>query len=140
MAGWIETFRGVAHPWLCDAYGHLNSRHHMALFDDAGFHFLHRLSLAAGDAADKRLGWADVSIKATLSDEVPLGGLVVIRSGLVKLWRTSVTYRHKMHSVDDDRVHSEQEVVTVRFDLQARKAVPLPEGMAATVRELMIEG
>jgi acyl-CoA thioester hydrolase len=140
MTGWTETFRGVAHPWLCDAYGHLNSRHHMALFDDAGFHFLHMLSLATGEAADKRLGWADVSIKATLRDEVPLGALVLIRSGLVKLGRTSVTYRHAMHSVDDDRIHSEQEVVTVRFDLEARKAVPLPEGMAEATRHLLIEG
>lgn len=131
MPQWFETFRGVAHPWLCDAYGHLNSRHHMALFDDAGFHFLHRLSALAPAPEGSRLGWADVSLKATLRDEVPMGGLVVIRTRLLKLGRTSVTYHLEMRSADDGRLHSEVEAVTVRFDLDARKAVPLPEAMVA---------
>ena len=140
MAKWFETFRGVAHPWLCDAFGHLNSRHHMALFDDAGFHFLHRLNKAAGLAEDRKFGWADVSIHATLSDEVPLGALVVIRSSLVKLGRTSVTYRHEMRACDDDRLHSAQEVITVRFDLEARKAVPLPEAIRTATADWIEAG
>lgn len=135
MPRFLETFRGVAHPWLCDAFGHLNARHHMAMFDDAGFHFLHMLVAAAGAARDPRLGWADVSLKATLRTETPLGGLVVIRSQLLKLGRTSVTYRHEMRSADDDRLHSECECVTVRFDLDARKACPLPAGLADATRD-----
>jgi len=37
-----ETARvhfGVAHPWLCDSMGHLTSRHYVAMFDDASYHF-----------------------------------------------------------------------------------------------------
>ena len=127
----FETFRGVAHPWLCDAFGHLNTRHHMALFDDAGFHFLHMLAKAGGTADDPRLGWADVSLRTTLSDEAPLGALVVIRTQLLKLGRSSVTYLHEMRSADDDRLHSACECVTVRFDLEARKSAPLGEALIA---------
>ena len=28
---------GVAHPWLCDALGHLNTRNYHAMYDDALF-------------------------------------------------------------------------------------------------------
>lgn len=131
MSEWFETFRGIAHPWLCDAYGHLNTRHHMAMFDDASSHFLHRLSALAPVPEGSRLGWADVSLKATLSDEVPLGRLVVLRTRLLRLGRSSVTYHTEMRSADDGRLHSAVETVTVRFDLDARRAVPLPEAMVA---------
>jgi acyl-CoA thioester hydrolase len=134
LPGTFETFRGVAHPWLCDAFGHLNTRHHMAMFDDAGFHFLHLLVAAAGEAPSPQLGWADVSLKVALRAEVPLGALVVIRTELLGLGRTSTTYRHEMRAADDDRLHSECECVTVRFDLDARKAAPLPAGLAEATR------
>ncbi len=131
----IETFRGVAHPWLCDVFGHLNTRHQMAMFDDAGFHFLHAIGPAAEAMRASRTGWADVRIEVDLVDEVPLGGLVVIRSELIKLGRTSITYRHSMHSADDDRVHSRVQMITVHFDLEARKAIALPaETLAAGER------
>ena len=129
MAREFETFRGVAHPWLCDAFGHLNTRHHMALFDDAGFHFLHMLARAGGTHLDDGLGWADVSLKTTLRDEVPKGALVLVRTKLLKLGRSSVTYLHEMRSADDDRLHSDCECVTVRFDLTARKSAPLGDAL-----------
>ena len=123
----IETFKGVAHPWLCDAFGHLNTRHQMAMFDDAGFHFLHSLGPKAEQMTAERKGWADVRLEVDLKDEVPLGALVVVRSHLVKVGRTSLTYAHAMRSADDDRLHSAMQIVTVYFDLEARTAIPLPE-------------
>jgi len=53
--------------------------------------------------------------------------LVVVRSQVAKLGRSSVTHHHAMHGLDDDRLHSRLQVVTVFFDLEARKAAPLPE-------------
>ncbi len=122
----IETYRGVAHPWLCDAFGHLNTRHQMAMFDDAGFHFLHAIGPRAEQMAADRKGWADVRLEVDLKDEVPLGGLVVVRSHLVRVGKTSLTYAHQMHSADDDRLHTAAQLVTVYFDLEARRAIPLP--------------
>lgn len=135
----IETFRGVAHPWLCDAFGHLNTRHQMAMFDDAGFHFLHAIGPKAEAMKASRTGWADVRLEVDLKDEVPWGGLVVIRSHLIKAGRTSLSYAHAMHSADDDRVHSAVQIVTVHFDLEARKAIPLTEETVAKAAA-MLEG
>ena len=127
MTGEIETFRGVAHPWLCDVFEHLNTRHQMAMFDDAGFHLLNAIGPDATTLAVERRGWADVRLEVDLADEVPKGALVVVRSHVVRLGRSSVTHAHAMHGLDDDRVHSRLQVVTVFFDLEARKAAPLPE-------------
>ncbi len=127
MAEPIETYKGVAHPWLCDVFEHLNTRHQMAMFDDAGFHLLHAVGPDAATLARQRRGWADVRLEVDLEDEVPKGALVVVRSRVVRLGRSSVTHTHVMHSADDDRRHSALQVVTVFFDLDARKAAPLPE-------------
>jgi len=127
MPGEIETFRGVAHPWLCDVFEHVNTRHQMAMFDDAGFHLLHAIGPDAATLARERKGWADVRLEVDLKDEVPKGALVVIRSKVVKLGRTSVTHAHELRNSDDDRLHSALQVVTVFFDLEARKAASLPE-------------
>lgn len=139
MTGTLETFRGVAHPWLCDAFGHLNTRHQMAMFDDAGFHFLHHLGPSAVDMRDARRGWADVHLEVDLDDEVPLGALVVVRSGLIKVGRSSLTYAHTMHAADDDRVHTRMRIVTVFFDLEARRAAALPDATVAAARVLLGE-
>ena len=133
----FETLRGVAHPWLCDAFGHLNTRHQMAMFDDAGFHFLHALGPTAASLRTERKGWADVHLEVDLNDEVPLGALVVVRSHLVKVGRTSLTYVHRMHAVDDDRLHTTMRIVTVHFDLEARRAIPLPEVTLAKAATLL---
>ncbi len=66
MAGEIETFRGVAHPWLCDVFERLSTRHQMAMFDDAGFHLLHAIAPDAATLAAERTGWADVRLKVDL--------------------------------------------------------------------------
>jgi len=127
MSREIETFRGVAHPWLCDVFEHLNTRHQMAMFDDAGFHLLHAIGPDAATLKAERRGWADVRLEVDLAQEVPKGALVVVRSQVVKLGRSSVTHHHAMHGLDDDRLHSRLQVVTVFFDLEARKATALPE-------------
>ena len=39
-AAMMECYRGVVHPWLCDAMGHMTTRHDMAMFDDGSYHLL----------------------------------------------------------------------------------------------------
>lgn len=131
------TFRGMAHPWLCDTMGHLNTRHYAAMFDDASFTFLH---IAGGDVeaiAGPRLGWADVRHEIDFLHEVPMGTLVTVRTRLVKLGGKSMTYRHVMRDLPQGEVRATMQVVTVLFDLDARKAVPIEGAMRARAEALL---
>ncbi len=123
----IETYRGQAHTWHCDMMGHLNTRHIMAMFDDASMQFL---SVLMGDTAtitDGDLGWADVKVTLELKSEVPGGHLVRIRSEVIRLGSKSLTYRSVMTDPSRKTVHAVAETVTVAFDLAARKATQIPE-------------
>ncbi len=134
----IQTFNGVAHPWLCDVMGHLNTRHYMAMFDDAAMHFLTALGYDFAKATTTGKGWADVKVDLELLAEVPKGGLVIVRSEPLILGNSSLTYVSKMSSVDAKVLHAQSTTKTVFFDMTARKSCPIPpefraqaEGMIA---------
>lgn len=131
----IETFRGVAHPWLCDAFGHLNTRHYVAMFDDASFHFFSALGFSMERGKVERRGWADVRAELEFADEVPFGALVVVRTGVVKVGGKSLTYRHEMRSADDGRLHATMQTVTVYFDLEARRSTDIPDAIRAAAAD-----
>jgi len=140
MAKMMETFRGVAHPWLCDAFGHLNTRNYVAMFDDASFHFFSALGASALALQREGKGWADVKAELEFKAEVPLGHLVVVRTGAGKVGRTSLTYRHEMRGADDETLHATMQTVTVHFDLQARRAIALPDAVRETAERHLLEG
>lgn len=123
----IETLRAVAHPWLCDAMGHLNVRHYLAMFDDASWHFLAQMGHTPDDTKRSGIGWADVRHTIDYKDELGAGGLVVIHSRVIKLGRTSMTYFSEMTGFPEGQLHATIEITTVAFDLKARKAVPVPQ-------------
>lgn len=136
MPARLETYRGVAHPWLCDSMGHMNTRHYAAMFDDASFHLLGALGGPAALAKDG-FGWADVRHLHEFRQEVQSGALIVIRSTLTRIGTKSITYRHEMRGVEDDLLHATSEIVSVQFDLRKRAAVTLPAPVRARAQALL---
>jgi acyl-CoA thioester hydrolase len=120
----IETFRGVAYPWLCDSMGHMNTQHYCAMFDTATFHFLAGLT-GFRKLKSAGLGWADRKQTITYESELLAGELVIVRTNALRIGRTSVSYMHRMRNVETDALHATCENVTVLFDLTKREAVPL---------------
>lgn len=120
----IECYRGVVHPWLCDAMGHMTTRHYVAMFDDASYHLLAAMGFAP-DHLRRGVGFADVRMTIQYRAELPTGTLVVVRGALVGLGARSMTARYEMASVHDGVLAAEMEAVSVQFDLGARRAMPL---------------
>lgn len=130
----MVTFLGVAHPWMCDAMGHMNVRYYMAMFDDASFQLLGRLT---GVEKDKSLGWADVRHEIEYKHETAAGTLVTIRSHVTRIGRTSVTYRHILTGSLEGELHAEATTTSVRFDLTARKAIELDATLRSRAEALL---
>lgn len=140
MRDLLETYRGVAHPWLCDAMGHLNTRHYLAMFDDAGFHFFAALGYSFAWLSERREGWADVRLEMDLVREVALNRLVVIRSGVARVGNSSLTCVHEMRDAETDDLVARLRAVTVYFDLQVRKSRRLPDVIRKTANDRLIAG
>lgn len=127
----LITYVGVAHPWMCDTMGHMNVRHYAAMFDDASFQLLGHIA-GVEAASEPGRGWADVRSEVEYKHETKAGELLTIRSRVVKLGRSSITFEQVMSGTLDGVVHAVNRTTTVRFDLQARTAISLEP--AARVR------
>lgn len=121
----METYRGVAFPWLCDHQGHLTTSQYALMFDIGCYHMLHAVGAYEGETSG---GWADVRQEFQYRSEVPVGGLVVIDSTITDVGRTSVTHRHVMRNADQTIEHAEMRAVTVRLDAKTRRPFPHPSG------------
>jgi acyl-CoA thioester hydrolase len=130
----LVTFVGVAHPWMCDAMGHVNVRHYAAMFDDASFQLLGRLAMAADN---RRLGWADVRCEIDYRHEIAAGALLTIHSHVEKLGTSSLTYVHTMTGSLDGALHAQARMVTVRFDLTTRCKTDLEASVRANAEALL---
>lgn len=133
----VVTYVGVAHPWMCDAMGHMNVRYYMAMFDDASFQLLGKLT---GVEKDKSIGWADVRHEIEYRHETSAGTLLTIRSKVVRVGRSSITYRHSLCDSLDGELHAEATVTSVRFDLVARRSIELDADLRHRSNALMTAG
>jgi acyl-CoA thioester hydrolase len=136
MARAVETYRGVAYPWLCDSMGHMNTQFYCTLYDGASFHFLSLVAPYA-ELAARQCGWADVKQTIEYKEEVRAGALLVVSTRLLKIGTSSVSYRHELRNVETKALHSSSEHVTVLFDLQARKSARLDEAARKRVEALL---
>jgi acyl-CoA thioester hydrolase len=129
----VETFRGVAYPWLCDSMGHMNTQHYCALFDGASFHFLALVSPFRQMSRIHR-GWADVKQTIEYKKEVRSGDLLVIRTAMIAIGRSSITYCHTMNDVESGNLRATSQHVVAHFDLANRVSVPLTDEITAAAR------
>jgi acyl-CoA thioester hydrolase len=134
----IVTFTGVVHPWMCDAMGHLNVRHYVAMLDDASFQLLGHV--AGKDADPARVGWADVRMEIDYLHETAAGALVTVHSHVEKIGTSSIAYAHALSGSIDGVLRARAKVVTVHFDLTARRKAALPDDMRLRAEALLAAG
>ena len=134
--GYVECGFGVVHPWLCDAMGHLTTRHYLAFFDDASYQLFAALGYdpAAGQIAQQ--GWADVRHELEYRAELPVGALIRIDGRVVALGRSSITTELRIFARSDDRLCATLVARTVCFDLAARRSRPLPASLIERAADL----
>lgn len=123
-------YKGVVHPWLCDAMGHLTTRHYLGMFDDASYHLLAEvLGWAPGAKGWEGKGWADIRQEIDYREELSAGSLIEIEGAVAGIGNSSVTTRYEMKNKTTGAVVASLRSKSVYFDLQARKAVTLTPAM-----------
>lgn len=120
--------KAVAHPWKCDVIGHLTTRFYVAMFDDAGYHFIFAVFGWSG-ATDEtgEVGWVDVRHVVEYQAEVSAGDVLEVRASLVKIGTKSITACYEMINLGKDEVAATLECIYVLFDMQERVGLVLPD-------------
>jgi acyl-CoA thioester hydrolase len=134
------VFKGIAHPDMCDVMGHMTTRHYIAMFDDASYHFLYQAFGWSGvDAKTKKIGWADVRHEIDYHCEVAEGSLVELTAKLIKLGKKSIKVQYDMHNVATNELAASLVSTSVYFDLNSRKAISLTESMRTQASPYLYE-
>ena len=129
-ASGLECGLAVVHPWLCDAMGHLTTRHYLGMFDDAAYQLFAMLGYDSRAAASEGWGWADVRHEIDYRAELRSGAIVRIIGRVAALGRKSITAEYSLFDRSGDRLCAQLTARTVCFDLRERKARPLPPALA----------
>ena len=128
-----KTYSGVAHTWLCDEMGHMNTRHYVGMFDDAMQHFMLLLGHNPTVDGERRLGWADVRHEIDYKAEVAEGALVHVDCEVLRVGNSSITYRQIMVLSESGEIAAVNKATSVLFDLKRRATAPIPEIMREKV-------
>ncbi|MCW8125237.1 acyl-CoA thioesterase [Microbulbifer halophilus] len=135
----VRTHSGVAHTWLCDEMGHLNTRNYVGMFDDAMQHFMLILGHKATVDGERRLGWADVRHEIDYIAEVPEGALVHVECEALRVGNSSITYRQTLILSETAEVAAVNRATSVLFDLKKRTATPIPDVIRQAADRYMVE-
>ncbi len=139
MKGFIETYRGVVYPWHCDHQGHLNTMHYVGMFDMAFWHHLSALGFTRAYMQEQGTGFVDVKDTIEYKVEQPVGSLLVIESGLLRMGNTSITALHRMRNTETGDIAATSEKISVYFDLNQRHKTPLPDDLAKVMAQNIVE-
>jgi len=132
----IECYRGVVHPWQCDAMDHFTTRFYVGMFDDAAYHLFAAVGFTAAHLK-RGIGFADLKTTLSYLAELKAGDLVLVRGAVRKLGTKSLTAYYTMSNIETGVVSAEMEAITVQFDLHARKAIPIADDIRASLARLL---
>lgn len=126
---WQETCRGVVYPWHLDHLGHMNVQHYTGFFDQGSFHLLSMLGFSFHDQDKSGVTLVDAQHTINFLQEQLVGSLIVVESALARIGTKSLTYRHRMKNTETGAIAATAEVVSVCFDLKARKSIVVPDSI-----------
>ena len=123
----------VVHPWVCDVMGHMNTRHYVAMFDDANYILLSELDSGV-EHGNASLGWADAANEIEYLKEVRAGSVVHLEGAIRKVGTKSLTIVMEMRASSSELACARMYATIVRFHRSARRAVPLDESIRQAAR------
>lgn len=134
--GFIDCGLAVVHPWLCDAMGHLTTRHYLGMFDDAAYHLFACFEYYPEMAKSEGWGWADVQHEINYRSELLSGDLVRLDGRVLKVGQTSLATEYRMFNRRENSLAATLSARTVCFDLEARKSKPVPDQIRKSIDDL----
>ncbi len=128
--------RTVPAEWQ-DLNGHVNVRHYLEIYDQAGWPMMGWLGIDERHFRDERRGFFDLEHHIWYLAEMHVGDSVTVHARF--LARSAKRFHGAMFIANRTRqsVASVFEYVSTAADLEARRSAPLPTGVAARLDELI---
>jgi acyl-CoA thioesterase FadM len=135
-------YRGTVYPWEVDIVEHLTVAYYFERFADATLGLLEAIGLGAPYMTRTRQGCLTVDCYVRYAQELRVGDILHIASGVIAADEAGVTLGHQLYNSDSGALCATVEQGTVHAALGSRRPVPLTaeQRRAAEARRVHWEG
>lgn len=135
----VETWRGAVSPADCDVLGHMNVARYFGICGDGVFCLQTLLGLGPSELRSGRgLSFAVVHCESDFFAELHAGDVLYLTTGVVEIGGKSMTFRHRLHRMEDEKLAFESTFRAVLLDLRTRRATPLPDDVRERAASFVI--
>jgi acyl-CoA thioesterase FadM len=134
------TLRRPVAPRDCDILGHMNVAAYIDAVSDAMFTIQGAAGLPREAIATARRSFVGAHIAADYLSEMLAGDVLSLDSRVLSVGTKSARFAHVMTRLSDGVVAFRAENVSVYFDLDARRALPIPDDLRAALEGLREDG
>jgi acyl-CoA thioester hydrolase len=139
--GLITALLGEVLPEHCDTAGHLRVRDYMGRVSDAIPNLLLRTTGRDRSAETaSRIGGAALEYRFVYRKPARAGDLISVRSGVKSIGPKTYNWVHWILNEETGEAHATAEAVAVAMDLDARKAIPIPDSLRSVLEPLIVPG
>ena len=132
----MQTLRRPVAPRDCDILGHMNVAAYIDAVSDAMFALQTAAGLDRTAIATARHSFVAAHIAADYRAEMLAGEVFTLHSRVLHVGTKSARFAHRMIRMSDGTTAFEAENVSVFFDLDARRAVAIPEDLRQALNRL----
>ncbi|MBT5194733.1 MAG: thioesterase family protein [Rhodospirillaceae bacterium] len=137
-----ETFvssRGTIDAWDCEGLGEISFRNYYAIASDGIGPTRHRMGITRDLAATRH--WGGVALEYMVRFHAPItaGEIYSLRTGLLALADKTFRVGHFLHNDTSGELTATFDIVACMFDLQARRAMALPDEIRAQAERMIID-
>ena len=126
--GFVATGRDLVKPADVDHEGGLDWAAYVHRFSGCGPHLLSRIGMTPQYMREARQGFSTFETRLTLLGPRPkVGDLLALRSGVLRMGKSSIGVLHQMLDVATDKVIASFHQSGVQLDMVARRSNPWPE-------------
>lgn len=136
--GMLPSYHGVVSPAMCDSDGRLATRAYMGIVSDAVPNLL--VQIYGADRTDSGLGGAALEYRFVYRRAPRAGDLITVRSAIKQVASKAYTFAHWLFDLSSGEAIATAEVVAVLLDLEARRAIEIPDHMRAALERHLIPG
>lgn len=131
--GGFRTGQSLVHGGECHGDGTLTQQAYVGRYSNAAAHAWSSLGVNPAMLAERRLGRVAMEMRLTHHRPARLGEGLIVHSGAVASNGKTIRLRHEIKRATDGVPIASAEVISLLIDQDRRKAIDLPEEIAARV-------
>ena len=139
MSNWFETYRGMVHPWECDAFEHFTVAYYFDRFSDCVFAGMEEVGVGPSYMAAEGRTCATIDCHVRYVEELRAGDNLHIETGVIEIDEKRLRLGHKVYNSVTGALCATLNQLLLHFDVGERKSKPFSAAQRQRIGARAIE-